>query len=41
MKGPAPNTGLQRTALGAERDRGDFETWNQPNCLPDLSMRRR
>jgi hypothetical protein len=33
--------GLQRTALCAEQDRGDFETWNRPKSLPDLGVRRR
>jgi hypothetical protein len=41
MSPPAPNKGLQRTALCAEQDRGDFETWNQLEGLPDLAARRR
>jgi hypothetical protein len=32
---------LQRTALGAEQDRGDFENSNQFDSFPDLSVRRR
>src|SRR6266508_4020554 len=30
-KGRRPNKGFQRTALGAERDRGYFDSWNRPD----------
>jgi hypothetical protein len=35
-----PNTPLELTALRVERDRVDFESWNQPDRFPDLSARR-
>jgi len=36
-----PNTPLPRTLLRVERDRADFEGWNQLEGFPDLLGRRR
>jgi hypothetical protein len=39
-KGRRPNKGFQRTALGAERDRSDFDSWKRLDSFPDLEVRR-
>jgi len=34
----APNKPLQRTPLGVERDRGDFEIWIRPDSFSRSMM---
>jgi hypothetical protein len=36
-----PNIGFQRTARGAEQERGYFDTWYRLDGFPALSRRRR
>jgi hypothetical protein len=37
----AAEQGLAADGAWRRQDRGHFETWNQPERLPDLAVRRR
>ena len=41
VHGPAAQQGAVADAAARPQDRGFFEGWKQPKCIPDLAVRRR